>query len=137
MVRELVHDPILLARKSAPAGAEDLETARDLLDTLRAHKDGCVGMAANMIGVCKRIIVFDNEGTYMTMLNPEILSCSGEYETEERCLSLLGGPRKTKRFRKIKVRYQNPELQTRLKTFTGWTAQIIQHEIDHCNGVLI
>lgn len=137
MVRELVHDPILLARKSAPAGAEDLETARDLLDTLRAHKDGCVGMAANMIGVCKRIIVFDNEGTYMTMLNPEILSCSGEYETEEGCLSLLGGPRKTKRFRKIKVRYQNPELQTRLKTFTGWTAQIIQHEIDHCNGVLI
>ncbi len=137
MVREMVHDPILLARKSAPAGAEDLETARDLLDTLRAHKDGCVGMAANMIGVCKRIIVFDNEGTYMTMLNPEILSCSGEYETEEGCLSLLGGPRKTKRFRKIKVRYQNPELQTRLKTFTGWTAQIIQHEIDHCNGVLI
>ena len=137
MVKELVHDPILLARKSAPAGAEDLETARDLLDTLTAHKDGCVGMAANMIGVCKRIIVFDNEGTYMTMLNPEILSCSGVYETEEGCLSLLGGPRKTKRFQKIKVRYQNLQLQTRIKTFTGWTAQIIQHEIDHCNGILI
>ena len=137
MVKELVHDPILLARKSAPAGAEDLETARDLLDTLTAHKEGCVGMAANMIGVCKRIIVFDNEGTYMTMLNPEILSCSGVYETEEGCLSLLGGPRKTKRFRKIKVRYQNLQLQTRIKTFTGWTAQIIQHEIDHCNGILI
>ena len=137
MVKELVHDPILLARKSAPAGAEDLEAARDLLDTLTAHKEGCVGMAANMIGVCKRIIVFDNEGTYMTMLNPEILSCSGAYETEEGCLSLLGGPRKTKRFRKIKVRYQNLQLQTRIKTFTGWTAQIIQHEIDHCNGILI
>ena len=137
MVKELVHDPILLARKSAPAGAEDLETARDLLDTLTAHKEGCVGMAANMIGVCKRIIVFDNEGTYMTMLNPEILSCSGVYETEEGCLSLLGGPRKTKRFQKIKVRYQNLQLQTRIKTFTGWTAQIIQHEIDHCNGILI
>lgn len=137
MVRELVHDPILLARKSAPAAAEDLDTARDLLDTLTAHKDECVGMAANMIGVCKRIIVFDNEGTYMTMLNPEIVSSSGEYETEEGCLSLLGGPRKTKRFRKIKVRYQNLQLQTRLKTFAGWTAQIIQHEVDHCNGILI
>ena len=137
MVRELVHDPILLARKSVPAGVEDLETARDLLDTLAAHKEGCVGMAANMIGVCKRIIVFDNEGTYMAMLNPEILSCAGVYETEEGCLSLLGGPRKTKRFQKIKVRYQNLQLQTRIKTFSGWTAQIIQHEIDHCNGILI
>ena len=137
MVRELVHDPILLARKSSPAAKEDLDTARDLLDTLTAHKEGCVGMAANMIGVCKRIIVFDNEGTYMTMLNPEIIKAEGEYETEEGCLSLLGGPRKTKRFRKIKVRYQNEALQVRLKTFTGWTAQIIQHEIDHCNGILI
>ena len=137
MVRELVHDPILLARKSAPAAREDLDTARDLLDTLTAHSDGCVGMAANMIGVCKRIIVFDNEGSYMTMLNPEVIKAEGEYETEEGCLSLLGGPRKTKRFRKIRVRYQTTDLQTRLKTFTGWTAQIIQHEIDHCNGVLI
>ena len=137
MVRELVHDPILLARKSVPVGVEDLETARDLLDTLTAHKESCVGMAANMIGVCKRIIVFDNEGSFMTMLNPEIVSSAGEYETEEGCLSLLGGPRKTKRFRKIKVRYQNLQLQTRLKTFSGWTAQIIQHEIDHCNGILI
>ena len=137
MIQELVHDPILLARKSAPATKEDLQTARDLLDTLAAHKESCVGMAANMIGITKRIIVFDNEGTYMTMLNPEIISCSGEYETEEGCLSLLGGPRKTKRFQRIKVRYQNLDLRTRLKTFTGWTAQIIQHEIDHCNGVLI
>ena len=137
MVKELMHDPIFLARKSVPAGKEDLEIARDLLDTLIFHKDGCVGMAANMIGVCKRIIVFDNEGTYMTMLNPEILKASGEYETEEGCLSLLGGPRKTIRFRKIKVRYQNLQLQVRIKTFEGWTAQIIQHEIDHCNGILI
>ena len=137
MVRELMHDPIFLARKSAPATKDDLQIARDLLDTLAFHKDGCVGMAANMIGQTKRIIVFDNNGTYMTMLNPEILKASGEYEAEEGCLSLLGGPRKCKRYKKIKVQYQTLELQTRLKTFEGWTAQIIQHEIDHCNGILI
>ena len=137
MVKELMHDPIFLARKSEPATKEDLPVAQDLLDTLTAHKEGCVGMAANMIGVTKRIIVFDNEGTYMTMLNPEIIKAEGQYETEEGCLSLLGGPRKTKRYQKIKVRYQNLECQTRLKTFTGWPAQIIQHEIDHCNGILI
>ena len=137
MIRPLVHDPLLLARKSVPATKEDLETARDLMDTLVSHKDACVGMAANMIGITKRIIAFDCEGTYMIMLNPEIISSSGEYETEESCLSLLGGPRKTKRFQKIKVRWQTEALQTRIKTFTGWTAQIIQHEIDHCNGILI
>ena len=137
MIQPIIHDPFLLARKSVPAGKDDLQTAQDLLDTLAAHKEECVGMAANMIGVTRRIIVFDCEGTYMTMLNPEIISASGEYDTEEGCLSLLGGPRKTKRFQKIKVRYQNIQLQTRLKTFTGWTAQIIQHEIDHCNGILI
>ena len=137
MIRPLVHDPLLLARKSVPATKEDLETARDLMDTLVSHKDACVGMAANMIGITKRIIAFDCEGSYMVMLNPEIVTASGEYETEESCLSLLGGPRKTKRFQKIKVRWQNESLQTRVKTFTGWTAQIIQHEIDHCNGILI
>ena len=137
MVRELIHDPFLLARKSTPAGREDLDTARDLLDTLAAHKDSCVGMAANMIGITKCIIVFDCEGSYLVMLNPEILSASGEYEAEESCLSLLGGPRKTKRFQKIKVRWQTEAFQTRIKTFTGWTAQIIQHEVDHCNGILI
>ena len=137
MVKELMHDPIFLARKSLPAGKEDLETARDLLDTLLAHQDSCVGMAANMIGVCKRIIVFDNQGAPMLMFNPEILKASEPYETEEGCLSLLGGPRKTKRFQKIKVQYQNEKLETRIKSFTGWTAQIIQHEIDHCNGILI
>ena len=137
MIRPLVHDPLLLARKSVPATKEDLETARDLLDTLVSHKDACVGMAANMIGITRRIIAFDCDGTYMVMLNPEIISSSGEYETEESCLSLLGGPRKTNRFQKIKVRWQTEALQTRIKTFTGWTAQIIQHEIDHCNGILI
>ena len=137
MVRELMHDPIFLAQKSEPATKEDLPIAQDLLDTLVFHKDGCVGMAANMIGQAKRIIVFDNEGTYMLMLNPVILKASEEYETQEGCLSLLGGPRKTKRFRKIKVQYQNLQMQVRIKTFTGWTAQIIQHEIDHCNGILI
>ena len=137
MIQPIVHDPILLARKSTAAGAEDLQTAQDLLDTLTAHREECVGMAANMIGILKNIIAFDCEGSYIVMLNPEIISCSEAYETEEGCLSLLGGPRKTRRFRKIKVRYQNTALQTRLKTFTGWTAQIIQHEIDHCHGVLI
>ena len=137
MVKELMHDPIFLALKSEPATKEDLQTARDLLDTLTAHKDGCVGMAANMIGVRKRIIVFDNEGTYMTMFNPEILKSAQPYETEEGCLSLLGGPRPCKRYKTIKVRWQTEDFQTRIKTFTGWPAQIIQHEIDHCNGVLI
>lgn len=137
MIQPIVHDPILLARKSTAAGAEDLQTAQDLLDTLAAHKEECVGMAANMIGILKNIIAFDCDGSYMVMLNPEIISSSEAYETEEGCLSLLGGPRKTQRFRKIKVRYQNTALQTRLKTFTGWTAQIIQHEVDHCNGILI
>ena len=137
MVKEVVHDPIFLGGKSEPATGEDLQVARDLLDTLAANKEHCVGMAANMIGVRKRIIVFDNEGTYMTMLNPEILKSAEPYETREGCLSLLGEPRACKRYKTIKVRWQNLQLQTRIKTFTGWTAQIIQHEIDHCNGILI
>jgi len=137
MVKQLEHDPILLGQRSQPATAEDLQIAQDLLDTLAANKDACVGMAANMIGARKRIIVFDNEGTYMTMFNPEILKMSGPYETEQRCLSLLGGPRPCKRYQTIKVRWQNEKFQTRIKTFAGWTAQIIQHEIDHCNGILI
>ena len=137
MVRELVHDPILLARVSEDAVKEDWTIAQDLLETLIFHEKGCVGMAANMIGITKRIIVFDNEGTATVMLNPQILKQSEPYETEEGCLSLLGGPRKTKRYRKIKVQYQNLQFQTRIKTFSGWTAQIIQHEIDHCNGILI
>ncbi len=136
MERPIMKDPIFLAQKAESATADDLDVARDLLDTLNAHREGCVGMAANMIGVCKRIIVFDNEGEYMTMFNPEIVKCSQPYEAEEGCLSLTG-TRKTKRYRTIKVRYQNEAMQERFKTFTEWTAQIIQHEIDHCNGILI
>ena len=137
MVKEVIHDPILLAKKSEPATVEDLQVARDLMDTLVANKEACVGMAANMIGVCKRIIVFDNEGTYETMFNPEILKMAEPYDTQEGCLSLLGGPRPCKRYQTIKVRWQNEKFQTRIKNFTGWPAQIIQHEIDHCNGILI
>ena len=136
MIREICRDETFLAQKAAPATADDLATAQDLLDTLTAHKDGCVGMAANMIGVCKRIITFDNEGTYMVMFNPVIVRQSGPYEAQEGCLSLTG-VRKTKRFQTIKVQWQNEQFQTRLKTFTGWTAEIIQHEIDHCEGILI
>ncbi len=137
MIKELIHDPILLSIKSEVATKEDLQVAQDLLDTLAAHKDGCVGMAANMIGVHKRIIAFDNDGTYMVMFNPEIINKSGPYDTEEGCLSLLGGPRKCKRYKTIKVQWQTAEFQTRIKTFTGFPAQIIQHEVDHCEGVLI
>ena len=137
MIRELMHDPIFLGQKSAPATAEDLPIAQDLLETLMHHKETCVGMAANMIGVRKNIIAVNAEGEYLVMFNPVILKAAGEYQTEEGCLSLLGGPRPTKRCRKIKVQYQNEKMQTRIKTFEGWTAQIIQHEIDHCNGILI
>ena len=137
MVRELVHDPILLAIPSASAGAEDVESAQDLLDTLLAHKEGCVGMAGNMIGVHKCIIAFQDGKDYTVMLNPVIVKTAEPYEAEEGCLSLLGGPRKTKRYRKIKVQYQTLQLQKRLKTYEGFTAQIIQHEVDHCNGILI
>ncbi len=136
MIQPIMRDPIFLARKSVPATPDDLTVAQDLLDTLTAHKEGCVGMAANMIGVSKRIIAFDNEGKYMVMFNPEIIKTLGQYETEEGCLS-LDGVRPTKRFHTVKVQYQNEKFQTRLKTFSGWTAQIIQHEIDHCNGILI
>ena len=138
MIRPIMKDPIFLGRPSQPAKncPEDLQTARDLLETLEAHREGCVGMAANMIGVAKRIIAFDNGGTYMVMFNPVIVKSSSPYEAEEGCLS-LAGVRKAKRWKSIKVQYQNEQFQVRLKTFTGWTAQIIQHEIDHCNGILI
>lgn len=141
MVKELIHDPMLLGQKSIDATKDDINTANDLLETLIYHNKTCVGMAANMIGVNKRIIAFldesDRKPTYTVMFNPEIIEKSGIYETEESCLSLLGGPRKCIRYKKIKVKYQTPELQIRFKTYTDWTAQIIQHEIDHCNGILI
>ena len=136
MIRDIIKDETFLEQKAEPAIQDDLSVAQDLLDTLTAHKDGCVGMAANMIGVNKRIIAFDNEGSYMVMFNPEIIKKSGPYEAEEGCLSLTG-TRKAKRWKSIKVQYQNEKFQTRFKTFTGWTAQIIQHEIDHCEGILI
>ena len=138
MIQPIMRDVIFLAQKSVPAVncEEDMQVARDLLETLEAHKEGCVGMAANMIGVSKRIIAFDNEGTYMVMFNPEIVKNSGRYEAEEGCLSLTG-TRRTMRWKSIKVQYQNEQFQNRFKTFDGWTAQIIQHEIDHCNGIII
>lgn len=136
MIKKIVHDPIFLQIKSGSASEADLQTARDLLDTLEAHKDGCVGMAANMIGVSKRIIAFDDNGVYTVMFNPEIVKFSGAYAAEEGCLS-LAGTRKTKRFRSVKISYLNEKMLPRVKTYTGFTAQIIQHEIDHCNGILI
>lgn len=136
-----MHDPIFLAGKSQLATKDDLGVAQDLLDTLIAHREGCVGMAANMIGVRKCIIAFFDESgrapTYTVMFNPQIIAKSGIYETEEGCLSLLGGPRKCKRYKTIKVQFQTLEMKTHVKNFAGWTAQIIQHEIDHCNGILI
>ena len=136
MVRPLMTDVVFLAQKALPADAGDAAVADDLLDTLKAHEDGCVGMAANMIGVNKAIIVFDNEGAPCEMFNPVILYRKGLYLAEEGCLSLQG-VRKTKRHKTIKVQWQDRAMQTHIKNFTGWTAQIIQHEVDHCNGVII
>lgn len=136
MVRPVCKDVFFLSLPSRPADLTDAVIGQDLLDTLNAHRDGCVGMAANMIGEAVRIIVLDNEGEDILMFNPEILKREGEYQTEEGCLS-LEGTRKTARFRKIRVRYQNEAFQTRIKTFQGFTAQIIQHECDHLEGIII
>lgn len=136
MICEVIHDPIFLGAPSQKATREDLPVAQNLLDTLEANKERCVGMAANMIGVRKNIIVFDNQGTYMVMLNPEILKSWEPFDAEEGCLS-LPGVRKTTRYRRIKVQYDTLDFQKRIKTFTDWTAEIIQHEIDHCRGILI
>lgn len=136
MIRDICKDEAFLAQKAEPATPDDLQTAADLLETLEHHKAGCMGMAANMIGVNKRIIAFDNDGTYMVMFNPEIVKKSEPYQTVEGCLSLTG-TRPTKRWKSIKVRWQNEKFQERIKTFTGWAAQIIQHEIDHCDGIVI
>ncbi len=137
MIKELMHDPIFLAGKSEIAEKEDLQTAQDLLETLMAHKEGCVGMAANMIGFLKCIIAFDNDGKYMIMYNPEIVGTSGEYETEEGCLSYMGGPVKVKRYRSIEVKYEDEKFKKCTKIFKGFTAQIIQHEVDHLGGILV
>ena len=137
MVRELMHDPLFLGRKSRAATKEDLPIGQDLLETLLAHRATCVGMAGNMIGQTVAVIAFFDGDKPTVMYNPEILKTEGEYQTEEGCLSLLGGPRKCTRYQKIKVRWDNEQFQKRVRTFTGWTAQIIQHEVDHCNGILI
>jgi peptide deformylase len=136
MIKPIMKDVLFLGQVSEIAAKDDLNIAEDLIDTLKANANGCVGMAANMIGVRKRIIAFDNDGEYMFMFNPEIIKCANSYETEESCLSLIG-TRKTKRYKSIKVKYQNKDFQIRIKNFTGWTAQIIQHEVDHCNGIII
>ena len=137
MIKELMHDPMFLAMRSVEATKDDLQIAEDLMETLLAHKEECVGMAANMIGCNKRIIAIADGKSYLLMFNPVILKASDPYETEEGCLSLLGGPRKTRRYRSIKVQYQTADMKPRIKTFKDFTAQIIQHEIDHCDGILI
>lgn len=136
MIKQIVRDEMFLSKPSALATAEDVPAAQDLLDTLEANKERCVGMAANMIGVAKRIIVVNDNGCFLLMFNPEIMKYSGPFEAEEGCLS-LEGIRKTKRYKSIKVHYQTSSFQERIKTFKGWTGQIIQHEVDHCNGVII
>ncbi len=136
MIKPICRDIILLGQRSTPATANDIEILHDLCETLVAHRDGCVGMAANMIGIPKRIIAFYDGDELCSMMNPEIIKSTAPFETEEGCLS-LDGVRKTKRYRTIKVRWQNEQMQVRIKTFTGFTAQIIQHEIDHTNGVII
>ena len=137
MVRELIHDEVLLSKVSEKATKQDKSVAEDLLDTLKAHSDGCVGMAANMIGELKCIIAFEAGGKYMIMYNPEIIGVSGEYETEEGCLSYMGGPVKVKRYRSIEVQYEDEKFKKCKKIFKDFTAQIIQHEVDHLGGVLV
>ena len=136
MIRPIVHDPLFLARPSVPATEADLPVANDLIDTLRANLDRCVGMAANMIGERKRIIAMARGPVIIIMLNPKILSRSGEYETEEGCLS-LEGVRKTTRYRSIRLSWQDMQMKVRTGTLDGFQAQIVQHEIDHCDGILI
>lgn len=136
MVKEIMHDPLFLAQKSVPATEEDKEVVQDLLDTLRAHLDGCVGMAANMIGVLKNIIVICDGNKQVVLVNPKITMKLRPYPAEEGCLS-LPGIKKTIRYEEIIVEYQDADLKPKKKKYTGWTAQIIQHEVDHCNGILI
>ena len=136
MVKAIIRDPLLLSQASQPATGMDSLVARDLMDTLEANKDRCVGMAANMIGINKRIIAVRDGTIQFVMFNPVIVRQSGEFETEEGCLS-LDGKRKTIRYQQIEVEYQDQLLRKRTGPYKGWIAQIIQHEIDHCNGKLI
>lgn len=136
MIRPIIHDPMFLARRSSPASAEDLPVALDLIDTLKANLDRCVGMAANMIGVRKRIIVIARGPLVVAMLNPRIIGKSGEYEAEEGCLS-LEGTRRVKRYKSIRLTWQDMEMKEHTGTLDGFQAQIVQHEIDHCDGILV
>ena len=136
MIKPIMKSEFFLRLPSEDAGPNDAATGQDLLDTLHEHERECVGLAANMIGVRKRIIAVEAEDGYLVLFNPVILKKSGQYEAEEGCLS-LEGVRKTKRWQSIKVQYQTMDGKLRIKTFTGWTAQIIQHEIEHCDGILI
>lgn len=136
MIREVMHDPVFLARKSEEATKADAQVATDLLDTLMANADKCVGMGANMIGELKRIIAVNDNGRYFIMYNPSIIDHGPSFVAEEGCLS-LSGVRSCTRFRSIRVRYQDAKFRWKEKDYAGWTAQIIQHEIDHCNGILI
>lgn len=136
MVREIMKDPFFLGQKSEPATKEDVTIGRDLMDTLQAHRDGCVGMAANMIGIRKSIIIVNMGIMDMVMFNPRILSAKNPFETEEGCLSLTG-VRKTTRYEEIEVEFRDMDWKLQRRAFTGWTAQIIQHEVDHCNGIVI
>lgn len=136
MIRPIVKDVMFLSQKSEPAQKADLYIAKDLQDTLAAHRNGCVGMAANMIGYRKNIIIVSLGLADLVMMNPVITKKSGSYETEEGCLSLTG-VRKTTRYQKITVKYQDAQMTWHTQDFSGWTAQIIQHECDHCSGVII
>ncbi|MGN0610996.1 MAG: peptide deformylase [Ruminiclostridium sp.] len=136
MVKEINKDIILLSQKSQPTSDSDMSIAEDLLDTLKANSERCVGMAANMIGELKNIIAVNDNGSYLIMYDPEIIKADKPYDTQEGCLS-LDGVRNTKRYKKIKVRYLDSSRRLKIKTFEGYTAQIIQHEIDHCNGIII
>ncbi len=136
MERTIVKSSLMLRGASEEATADDLPVAQDLLDTLAAHADECAGLAANMIGVRKRIIAFDDKGTPCAMLNPTLIQKRGAYEAQERCLSLTG-ERTTTRYRSIRVRYQDLDLTWHERSYTGWTAQVIQHEVDHCDGIVI
>ena len=136
MVKEIMRDPFFLAQKSVPATKDDLQVGRDLMDTLKVHREGCVGMAANMIGIKKNIIIVNMGFVDVVMFNPVIISKSGPYQTEEGCLSLTG-VRKTTRYQDIEVEYYDFAWKKQRQKFSGWTAQIAQHEIDHCNGIVI
>lgn len=137
MVRNIVHDPIFLGQKSEKATRDDIQVAVDLLDTLRAHLDGCVGMAANMIGVKKSIIAVSSGLGQFVMINPVIVSKKKPYNTEEGCYSLLGGPRPCRRYEEIEVEYLDMDFKPFKRKYTGFLAEIIQHEVDHIDGVLI